>query len=55
MKIKISQLRKVIREVLEEEMNCMDENEGIEADTDGQYYDKSSNRNLDHDTEYDKK
>ena len=52
MKIKVSYLRKIIREVLEE----MDLSEdGVESDTDGDYHDKESNRNLDHDTQYDKK
>jgi hypothetical protein len=60
MKIKVSFLRKIIREVLEEEAACLDEKDGesgkgIEADTDGDYHNKQSNRNPDKDTQYDRK
>lgn len=58
MKIKVSHIRKIIREVLEE--MDLDETDGesgsgVEDDTDGDYHNKQSNRNLEKDTQYDRK
>jgi hypothetical protein len=63
MKIKVSYLRKIIREVLEEETQkeCSleetdgESGKGVESDTDDAYHDKNSNRNLEKDTQYDRK
>jgi hypothetical protein len=54
MKIKVSYLRKIIREVLEEETDG-ESGKGVESDTDDAYHDKNSNRNLEKDTQYDRK
>lgn len=59
MKIKVSYLRKIIREVLEEEIGLQEVDgetgEGVEADTDNSYHDRQGNRNRDKDTQYDRK